>query len=152
MFLEEAGGDGVGHFAFDRSLHDGGLVFAKRHDADLAGFEDRAHAHCYRLGRHVLLAVEIAPRIAPRYRIERSQARAAVTSGPGFVEADVAGPADAEQLQVDAPRATDELLVVSAILLHLVQRHRAVRDVDVLRRHVDVVEKWLVPPEAVARW
>ena len=133
MLLQEAGGDGVGHLAFDGLLHDRRLVLAERHDDDLAGFEDRADAHRQRLVRHVLLAEEAAGGVAARHRIERDQARPAVARRARLVEADVPGAADAEDLQVDAARPANLLLVAGAVVLGLVGRDRAVGNVDVLR-------------------
>ncbi len=90
MLLQEAGGDRVGHRPLDGLLHDRRLVLAEGHEHDLAGVEDGADAHGQRLVRHVLLAEEIAGRVAARHRVERDQPGAAVPRRAGLVEADVA--------------------------------------------------------------
>ena len=102
---------------FDGPLHDRRLVLAEGHDDDLAGLEDGADAHGQGLVRHVLLAEEAAGGVAARHRIERDQARAAVARRAGLVEADVAGAADAQDLQVDAAGPADQLLVAGAVVL-----------------------------------
>ena len=150
MFLEEAGGDGVGYLAFDSPLDDGSLMFAERHDDDLAGFQNSADTHSDGLVRHILFAEEITSRVSPGHWVERHQAGPAMPCGARFVEADVARPADAEQLQVDAARPANELLIKGAILLRFRGRDRPVRNVDVLRLEVDVVEKRLIHPKSVA--
>ena len=61
--------------------------------------------------------------------------------GAGFVEADVAGAANAENLEVDAAAVLDFLFVGGAVGGNLVTLHRAGGQVDVLRLHVDVVEE-----------
>ena len=111
MLLQEAGGDGVGDRPLDGPLHDRRLVLAEGQEHDLAGVEDGADAHRQGLVRHVLLAEETAGRVAARHRVERDQARPAVAGRAGLVEADVAGAADAQDLQVDAAGPADLLLV-----------------------------------------
>ena len=65
---------------------------------------------------------KLAGRVAARHRVERDQARAAVPRRAGLVEADVAGAADAEDLQVDAAGPADHLLVARAVVLDVARR------------------------------
>ena len=87
---------------------------------------------------HVLLAEKAAGGVAARHRIERDQARSAMAGRAGLVEADVAGAADAQDLQVDAARPADHLLVAGAVFLDILAGDGAVGNVDVLRRDIDV--------------
>src|SRR5262249_29135279 len=119
MLLQEAGRDAIGDRPLDRPLHRGGLVFAEAHQHDLAGVENGADAHRDGLLGYVLLAEEAAGRVLARHRIERDQARAAMARRAGFVEADVPGAANAEDLQVDAAGPANALFVAGAIILDL---------------------------------
>src|SRR5438477_296866 len=83
------------------------------------------------------------------YRIERSEARAAMAGGAGLVEADVPSPTDAKDLEIDAAGTADGVLVGGTVLLGIFPADRAVRDVDVFRGDVDLVEKGLVHPAVV---
>ena len=128
----------------------GGLVLAKRQQDDLACFENGADAHRQGLVRHIFLAKEAAGRVAPRHGVERHQPRSAMARRPGLVEADVAGAADAQNLQVDAAAAADLLFVAQAILFGFLDGDRSIGNVDILRLDVDVVEKGLLHPAAIA--
>ena len=150
VFLQKAGADGVGQLFLDRLAHDRRLVLAEGHDDDLARLHDRADAHGQRLVRHVVFAEEVARGITPRHRIERHRPRPALARRARLVEADVPAAADAEDLQIDASGPANHLLVVDAMLVHFAARHRAVRYVDVLLGNVDVAEKRLVHPAAIA--
>src|SRR5207247_1120722 len=98
----------------------------------------------------VLLAEEAAGGIPPRHRIERDLARPAMAGRAGLVEADMPRSANPENLQVDAARSAYLLLVLGAEVLHGVFRNRAVRDVDVLRLDVDVIEERFLHPAPIA--
>ncbi len=136
--------------AFGRLANDARLVLAEGDQHDLAGFEDRAQAHRDGLHGHVLLAEEIAGRVAPRERIERGQPRAAVGGAERLVETDVPVAADAQQLHVDAAGPGDGGLVLAAMLVEPIGRDQTVGDEDVLGADVDVVEKVLVHPAVIA--
>src|SRR6516162_11327293 len=101
MLLQEARRDGIGHLAFHGPLDDRRLVLTKRHNGDFAGFENGADAHGQGLGWDVLFPVKIGGRIAPGHRVERYLSGTAMPRGTRLIEADVAGPADAEDLQID---------------------------------------------------
>src|SRR5262249_34203651 len=111
--------------------------------------QDGANAHRQRLLGHVLLTEEGTGRIAARDRVERDQARATVPRRARLVEGDVAGTADAEHLQVDTAGAANLLLVAGTVILGLVDGDGAVRNVNVLRGDVDVVEERLLHPAPV---
>ncbi len=82
--------------------------------------------------RHMLLAEEVARRVLAGDAVEGDEARAAAAAGAGFVEADVPGASDAEDLQVDAACVGDRLLVGGARGGDLRLREDAVGDVHVL--------------------
>ena len=104
MTLEERRGHGAIDFTLQRPAHDARLVFARRQNRDLTGLQDRRNAHRDRFAWHVVFAEEIRSRVAPSDRIEMHDARSALLAGARFVEADMSGLADAEQLKVHAAR------------------------------------------------
>ena len=124
-------------------------MFAKGHDDDLAGFEDRADPHGQGLLGHVLFPEEVARRVAARHGIERRQARAAMACRARLVEADMSGSADAQNLQVDAAGTLDHLFIFRAVASRVLSIDQAVRDVDILRLDVDVIEKRFLHPAPV---
>ena len=87
--------------------------------SDLARLEDRRHAHRDRFAGDVLLAEEIGRGVPPGHQVERDQPRPALGARAGLVEADVPGPADAEQLEVDASGGLDRRLVAAALVLDI---------------------------------
>ena len=151
MLLQEAGGDRRRDFAFDRLGDDRRLVLAERQHDHLPCVENRADAHRDRPPRHVLLAEEIAGGVDPRHAVERDQPRAAVAAGARLVEADVARAADAQELNIDPAGRRDLLFVPLAEVVALARRgNRAVRNVNVRRIDVDVVEQMLAHEAHVA--
>ena len=124
-------------------------MLAQRDQQDLAGVKDRAQAHRDGLRGHVLLAKEIAGRVAPRDRVERAHPGAAIGQAKRFVEADVPVAADAQQLNVDAAGLANLLLVPAAMLLQLVRRSQPVGNENVLVFDVDPLEQVLVHPAAI---
>src|SRR5262245_35806199 len=132
MVLQEAGGDGVGHIAFDRLLNDGGLVVAEGQNDDFFRFENRTDSHRHGLVRHILLAEKPAGGIPGSDGSERHAARAAVARGTRLIEPDMTRTADTEYLQVDPTGLLDLTLIASAELIGLFGPYGAVGDVDVL--------------------
>ena len=122
MFLQEAGGESRRDLAFDRPGDDRRLVLAERQHDELPCGENRADAHRDRLPRHVLFAEEIAGGVEARDAVERDQPRAAVAAGARLVEADVAGAADAEELNIDPAGLRDLLFVLLAEIVHFSTR------------------------------
>src|SRR5262249_28598355 len=120
------------------------------HQDDLAGIKDGADPHGQGLHRHVFFAEKAAGGIAAGHRIEADQAGAAMTGGAGVVEADVATTANAQNLQVDAAGPANLLLVIGAVILDFFRADSAVRQMDVLRLDVDVIEERLLHPPSVA--
>ena len=131
--LQEGRGDLVVHLALDGAAHDRGLVLAGGEDEDLARLEDGGDAHGERLAGDVLLAEEVGRGVLPGHQVEGDQPGAALGARAGLVEADVPGPADAEQLEVDAAGGADRLFVAAHLGLHVVARDVAAGDVHVLR-------------------
>src|SRR5262249_36497416 len=104
MLLEKAGRDGISDVGLHSPSDDGGLVFTKRHDDDLASFQDSADAHRQRLVRNILFAKKTAGGVPTRYGIEGCQSRAALADRTGFVETDMSCSADTQQLEINAAR------------------------------------------------
>ena len=141
--LQERGGNVGRDVAFDRARHDRRLVLAGREQGDLFGIEDRGDARRERFPRHVLHSEEVGGGVLPGERVERDDARARCRVGARLVESDVARLADAEQLEVDAAGRPDRLFIRGARVRHALARRRAVGDVDVLLRDVDLREEVL---------
>ncbi len=148
MTLEEC----RGHLAILRSLHraadNAGLVLAGGEQGDLAGFEDRGHAHGDRLVRHVVLAEEIGGGVLSGDAVERDETGPALELRAGFIEADVAGLANAKQLEIDPARSADCRFIGLALGVHALARKIAPGDVNLRRRNVHLREE-VLPHEAV---
>src|SRR5262249_37733534 len=114
--LQEAGGHPMRHGSPHRSLYDLRLLLAGGHHGDPMGVEDSADAHRQGLMGHVVLAKEVAGRIAARDRIERGPASSAVPSRAGFIKTNVSGSADTQHHEIDAAGPADFLFVAKAIL------------------------------------
>ena len=148
VLLQVGGGDVPVDLAFDRAFHHRSLVLAGGDQGDLAGLEDGRHAHGDGLHRNVLRPEEVGRRRAPRDGVEDHEPGARAGAGAGLVEADVPGLSDPQDLEVDAARVLDGMLVVAAVRLDLVPRQVAARDVHVLRIEVYVLEE-ILPHEPV---
>ena len=150
MALQERRGDVGGDLALDRTRDDPRLVFAGRQEGDLPGVENRGDAHRDRLARDVLDAEEIGRGVPARQRVERDDARPRRRIRPGLVEADMPRLADAEQLEIDAACAPDCVFIRGTGLDHALPRDRAVGDMYVLLRDVQMREEVLPHVAVVA--
>lgn len=148
VFLEETRRDALGDRSLDRLRHDRRLAFAKGDEHDAPRLQDRADAHRDRPQRDVLFAEEVARRILAGDAVECDESRPAAATRARFVEADVPGAADAEELHVDTAGLLDRPLVALAPLAHRFGFDRPVGNVHVGRIDVDVIEEML-PHEAV---
>src|SRR5712664_2090123 len=147
MQLERGGGDRRGHRALHGSRDGLALRGARAQQENLPRLQDRADAHGDRALGHPLALREDAPVVLDGGEGEGLDPRPRGEARRRLVEADVAVPADAQHLQVDAPRARDPPLVLRAVRLE-VAGHRPVRDVDARGCDVHVIEERL-PHEAV---
>ncbi len=138
------------HRAFGRFANDLALVLPLGDQQDFAGIEDRGHAHRDGVCGDVFLAEKVAGSVAAGERVEGHQPCAAAQGAKWLVKANVAVAADAQKLDVDAAGLVDSGFVAAAMIGHLVGRNRAVGNVDVVARDVDVVEEMLVHPAVVA--
>ena len=150
MLLEGAGRNVATRQFLHRLSHNRGLVLAKRQQNHAAGIENRAHAHGDRLAGHVSLAEEVAGCIGPRHTIERDQPGSALGGAPRLVETDVAGAADAQNLEVDSSHLPDLLLVATAGGENLAPVKGPIGDMDGVGRNVDMVEEMFPHEAAVA--
>ena len=148
VLLEKRGCDVRVDIPLDRALDDERLVLAGGDEGDLLRLEDRRDPHGDGLGGDVLLAEEIGRCILAGDGVEPDQARARLLPRARLVEADVASPADAQDLEVDAARAPDVLLVLAAHCVYFGPCHITTREVDVLLLQVHVLEE-VLPHEAV---
>ena len=115
VLLQKGGGNLVVHVALDRPPDDLGLVLAGGEDQDLAGLEDRLDPHRDRFARDVLFAEEIGRGVFARDQVEGHESGAALGAGARLVEPDVTGSPYAQQLEVDAARRPDRLLIPAAL-------------------------------------
>ena len=150
VFLQKAGRDRVGDLAFDGALDDRRLMLPECHDHDLPGLEYRADAHGNGLLRYVLFAEKTAGGISPRDRIERRQTSPAGFRGSRLVKADVAGPANTQNLQIDPARRAYCLLVAGAVVANLIVADSPVGNVNVVAADVYVIEESFSHPAVVA--
>jgi len=148
--LQKTGGKRVGLRPLDRPGYGLGLGLAPGQHHDSACVQDRAHTHRDRVPRHIGFAQEVPGGIPAGHGVEGDQTGARLASGAGFVETDVPGAADAEDLQVNAARLSDCPLVALAPAKDLRALHRAIGDVHVSGRNVDVAEQLLVHEPPVA--
>ena len=117
---------------------------------DTAGIEDRPHPHRDRLTGDVPFAEEVAGGVGPRDVVERDQPGATLRGAPRLVEADVAGAADAEDLQIDPTGSPDRLLVLLTGGKHVLPGERSIGDVDRLGGDVEMIEEMLAHEAVVA--
>ncbi len=136
--LEEGGGDLVVHLALDRAAHDLRLVLPGGEDEDLPCLQDGGHPHGDRLPGDVLLAEKVGGAILSSHQVESDQPGAALDARSRLVESDVPGSPDAQQLQIDAARSADRLLVSPALRLYRFAGNVAPGDVNVGRRDVQL--------------
>src|SRR5690606_28120650 len=115
MLLEEGGADGVGDGAVDGIADDGRLGLAPSEQGDLAGLEDRPAAHGDGMGGNVIEPAEGRGGVLAGDLIEMDQAGTAVPGRSGLVETDVAGPPDAQQLEIESACLPDRVLVGGAV-------------------------------------
>ena len=138
---------GRGHvdvdLALDRPPHHGRLVLAGREDRDLARVEDGGDAHGNGFARHVIFAEEIGGGVGTRDRVEVHEASTTVGARPRFVEPDVSGLADAENLKIDSARFANLGFIPIGGSVNVVPGYVAGWDVDVLRVDVDLREEVL---------
>ena len=144
MFLEERGGDVGVDLALDGGADDLGFVLAPSHEDDAAGIEDGAHAHGEGVAWGGIDAAEVAGGVAAGEGVERDEAGERVAGTAGFVEADVTGAADAEDLKIDAAGGADRGFVGGTMGVDLVFGDGARRQVGAGRVEIDVVKK--MPP------
>lgn len=142
--LKVTGRDAGGGLRLHHLGDNAGLALRESHHHDILCRHDARDTHGNRLLGDMLDAKEVTGSIDTGDTVKVNNTGTAVLSRARFVEADVAGLADAEELEVEAAVGQDELVIVEAVLLGQLVRHRPVRDVDVGRRDVDVLEKVLV--------
>ena len=140
--LQQRGRAGGRHLAFDDGLDRVGFIFSPRHQDDAARREHRGDAHrdgALRRGRKVV--AEVA-RLALAGAVgEPHGAGARLLVAASFVEADLPLFADADDQQIQPAR---ELVERGAVVGHFRLRDGPVRDVDILREDVHLVQERLV--------
>ena len=109
--MESGGRVHRGDGTFDGLGYGLGFVFSCREEDGFAGVENGSDTHGDDMEGHRVLATEEAGVILASAGGEGFDAGAGGKGGCRFVETDVAIAADAEELEVDAPSATDFFLV-----------------------------------------
>ena len=141
VVLEVAGRQRGEDGAFDRFLHHFCLVLAPGHEVDALGFQDGFDAHGDGAVRYFLFGGEVLEGVLSGHGIEAYQSGCGRFKGAGLIETDVAGTADAQDLDIDAAGLCDFFLVGRTELFHLVQGQPAVGDMDVFGFDVHMVEE-----------
>ena len=141
MLLKPGGWDRGCFGTFDGFCHDGGFVFAERENEDALRFENGSHTHGDRSTGDIFGAEKVTGGIGASDGVEGNHAGASCLVGTGFIEADVTGAADAEDLNVDAAGSSNAGFVVAAVVGNSFGRNGAVRDVCLPRRDVNVIEE-----------
>ena len=149
MHLQDAGGHFRGDRAEESLLHDLGLAGAVDHHQHLAGLHNGLDAHGVGLlGHQVYVAVKEALVGLDGLLGQVHTVGLQLKGLARLVEADVAVVADAQQLQVDAAHAVDDLVVLGAGCVRI--GVGAVRQVDAGGVDVDVVKQVAVHEAPVA--
>ena len=137
-----------------RSLHslldNGRLVFAPGHQNQSACAKNGADPHRDGEARDIFLPLKVARRIPAREVVEGDEARARRLGGARLIEADVAGAADSQDLQVNAPGGSHGLFITFATRKNLLHGYGPIRHVDLVGGDVDVVEQLRVHEMPVA--
>ena len=149
VHLQDAGGHFRGDRAEEGFLHDLGLAGAVDHHQHLTGLHNGLDAHGVGLLRHkVLVAVEEALVGLDGGFGQINAVGLQLKRLARLVEADVAVRAKAQQLQVDAAHAVDDLVVLGAGIVCI--GVGAIRQVDVRRVDVHMIEQVAVHEAPVA--
>ena len=101
MELERSCGDHAGEGTFHCFCNDGGFFIAGSDEKKFFGFEDGADAHCDGAHGHIFGLIEEGAVLFKRCFGEGDSPGAGCERGEGFVESDMTGSADPEELQID---------------------------------------------------
>src|ERR1700731_4070283 len=134
--LQEAGRYRVNLGAFDGLPKNRSLGFTPRKQDELLGFQDRSDAHGDSISRNILFAAEIPSRISASQAIERHHSGSGINCGAGFIEPDVSGASDAENLDIDPSGGPNFSLILLAVAKHFRTRDKAVWHVNIFRRNI----------------
>ena len=118
-------------------------MFAKAEQKNLSGIEDRTDSHRERPAGYVFLSEEVTGCIPTGDTIERNQAGPRHFTGAGFIEPDMAGATDPQDLDIDAPRFRNSLLVPQAGVLDVTFVHSTIGNMDIVRLNIDQVKEIL---------
>ncbi len=151
VLLKETRRNGLGNRPLEGLGDDAGFALAEGQHENPPGLEDRADAHGNGATGDVGLAEKVAGCVVAGELVQPDQTCRALEPAARLVEADVPGPAYAENLKVDPAGVGDRLLVRFAVLRHLIRFDRAIGYVDVGRVDVDMIEQVLrhEPPVAL---
>ena len=114
---------------------------------DPAGFKDRRHAHREGALRDLREIAEEDRVILPGHGVKVHPAGPALGGGGRFVETDMAGAADTEDLKIDAAGRTDGRFILGAMTRRVFGH--PVRDMDVSRGDIEMPEEILLHEEPV---
>jgi len=141
MLLQERCRDLRGDRALDSCAHDLRLVLPPGKQDDPAGLENSPYTSRHGISRRVLFPAEVARGVPPGERIEGNDPGAGTLWAAGFVEADVAGSSDAQELEVDPARCLYLFLIVATMRVDCRYRYRSVRHMGVRWRDIYVVKE-----------
>ena len=146
--LEHGGRNLRGDWSKQDFLKDFGLLCAVDNQQNFLCLHDGLDAHGYGEFRHFVNAPEEAGIVLNRLRLKCDPVRRFVETFVRFVEADMAGGAEAQKLKVNPAERGDQS-VISGTFGGDILRH-AVRKMDVLRLYIDAAEEVLAHEIVVA--
>ena len=114
--------------------------------------EDRANTHGDRVARHICFAEEVAGGVAASQAVERDETCQRLRARARFVETDVPGATNAEDLNVDATSCDDRIFVSFAGFEDGFTVDQTIWHVGVFRLQVDMIKQLILHKFAVALW
>ena len=119
-------------------------MFAKCKQEHFTRIEDGADPHGDRLAGNIFLTKKITGCVAAGNAVKSNQSSPCYFPRSRFIEADVSGSPDPQDLDVDPSRIDDCLLILLAGSMNLRFGQRTVGNVDVRWIDIDMIEEVLV--------
>ena len=141
MLLQDRCRDLLGDMSLHSLPDDRGLIDAPSHQDDLAGIEDRPDAHGDGHPRNHGDIRELIDIRQSRCIVQCHHAGDGIATGSRFVETDMTVQADPKDLEVDPAGFCDLLFIGGGVFTDVFLVDRSVRDMDIGRIYIDVVEQ-----------
>ncbi len=148
--MQKSWRDVVGDLAFNWSFDNIGFALGPGHDDDFFSLLDGVDTHANGRFRDIIDSLEGLWSIFSGDSVEVNEPSAAVDGRRRFVESDVAGPSNTQDLNVDSTKRLDFLFVIFTELSYLSSFDFSIWNVDVLFGNVDMLEE--VVPHVEIIW